>query len=242
MLLNRPLFILALMMTTLPLPPRPHCRATPLTGGRLGLYDAQDFRAVVGPCVDCNAAAPQALGISIANRSSCRSATRRFRCGAGRRRMTYATGRSRAAGNPTAQYRRQSGSARRTSRSAARLDPDGTRDPFGRRHAHRLLRWCRSCPEPVLVQCRQRDLAAGTAPDAARHAGSGAIHRPHDLAGQFRHRPGCAWRRHRCDGETLATLVRADDGGAHLPASARLLWERTPGAARAHRPASRCSH
>ncbi|WP_232417993.1 hypothetical protein [Methyloversatilis thermotolerans] len=35
------------------------------------------------------------------------------------------------------------------------------------------------------------------------------------------------------DGETLATLVRADDGGARLPASARLLWERTPGAARA---------
>lgn len=33
-------------------------------------------------------------------------------------------------------------------------------------------------------------------------------------------------------GETLATLVRADDGGARAPASARLLWERTPGAAR----------
>jgi hypothetical protein len=33
--------------------------------------------------------------------------------------------------------------------------------------------------------------------------------------------------------ETLATLVRADDGGARVPAGARLLWERTPGAARA---------
>jgi hypothetical protein len=34
------------------------------------------------------------------------------------------------------------------------------------------------------------------------------------------------------DGETLATLVRADEGGARRPASARLLWERAPGAAR----------
>lgn len=33
------------------------------------------------------------------------------------------------------------------------------------------------------------------------------------------------------EGETLATLVRADDGGARTPASTRLLWERTPGAA-----------
>jgi len=35
------------------------------------------------------------------------------------------------------------------------------------------------------------------------------------------------------DGETLAMLVRADDGGARTPASTRLLWERAPGAARA---------
>jgi len=35
------------------------------------------------------------------------------------------------------------------------------------------------------------------------------------------------------DGETLATLVRAHEGGARQPPSVRLLWERTPGAARA---------
>lgn len=34
-------------------------------------------------------------------------------------------------------------------------------------------------------------------------------------------------------GETLAALVRADQGGAQLPASSRLLWERQPGAAAA---------
>ncbi len=38
--------------------------------------------------------------------------------------------------------------------------------------------------------------------------------------------------RELASGETLATIVRADNGGARLPLTARVLWERHPGSAR----------
>lgn len=223
----RHLLKLSLMMTFA----HPAAAATEaLSGGRLGLHDATGFRAVKGGCDAC-AAAPQALWyfqdewIAVAQGpasgfDAALTAQDDVRA--------WVRGADAAATHPPLIW---IGSPHVL--TGARLTADGTRLEVG---AGKSLAFS-------LVPQLVSNVSWFNADSVAWLQGQPLTLRGEASAGGFTART--VWPHNfdidltalraepLHDGETLATLVRANEGGARQPPSVRLLWERTPGAARA---------
>lgn len=225
------LLTLGLMMI-LPHAASSHQPADAVSGGRLGLYDGAEFRALVGPCADCSAA-PQALhyfngewiAVPLGDAVSFEPTL-----------VAQEDVRERALARnwePDGRYPPIVWIGSPHIVSAARLHPDGREIGFddGTRAAFALV--------PQLAS----NLSWFNADSLAWLQGQTLTMRGTQAGDRFTARtiwPGSfdidlaalAPAPLRGD-ETLATLVRADEGGARQPASSRLLWERTPGAAKA---------
>lgn len=224
----RHLLTLSLMMTFA----HPAAAASDgLSGGRLGLHDATGFRAVKGACAGC-AASPQALWyfqddwIAVPHGPAsgfdpALTAQDDVRTWA----QAYDAG-SEATHPPLIWI----GSPHML--TGARLTADGTRLDIGDGKSLAFS----------LVQQLPSNASWFNADSVAWLQGQPLTLRGEANAGAFMART--VWPHHfdidltvlstepLRDGETLATLVRANEGGARQPPSVRLLWERTPGAAR----------
>ncbi len=229
---NHPLCILALMMTTLPAAASSALPRDALTDGRLGLYDAQDFRAVRPPCDDCNAP-PQALWYfeselvvlplrDPAGFDAALPAQDDVRNWAQSTRW-----------QPDAQHPSPIWLGSPHIAHAARLSPDGSTVVWGD-GTHTAFALVSQLPSNVSWFNTDSVTWLQGQPLTLRGTLGGGTFTARTLwPGSFDIDPASLAFEPLRDGETLATLVRADEGGVRTPASARLLWERTPGAARA---------
>lgn len=228
----RHILTLGLLMSPILASPLSAAPRDALSDGRLGLYPATEFRHTDGRCSDC-AAPPQALWYFEAEPIAVPLAN-----AAGFERSLAAQDDVRAwaqASNwrPDAQRPPLVWLGSPQIAAGARLDKAGQQLHFGDGTAlefglvDRLasnVSWFDAASVAWLQD--QTLTLRGTASDRTFTART-------LWPGSFDIDPATLEPAPLKDGETLATLVRADDGGARAPASARLLWERTPGAARA---------
>lgn len=203
-----------------------------LADGRLGLYDARDFRATDGRCADCTTA-PQALWYF---RDDLIAVPREH--GAGFDPALPAQDDVRQwlierEGHPDAQKPALVWTGSPALAHGATLDAAGATISFanGSRTGFALV------PQlPTNVSWYNADTVAWLQGQTLALRGTASAERYTARTiwpSSFDIGLAALSPQPLKDGETLASLVHADDGGARRPASARLLWERTPGAARA---------
>ncbi len=231
MRLLRQLLTLGLIMSPILATPLSAAPRDALAGGWLGLFPAGEFRATDGRCTDCDAP-PQALWYFQHEVIAVPRAN-----GAGFERQLPALDDVRSWAQsvnwqPDAQRPALVWLGSPQIASGVRLDADGRTLTFAD-GSHSALALVSRLPSNVswFNAGSTAWLQGQTLTLRGTQTGDAFTVRT-VWPGSFDIDPATLSLQPLQDGETLATLVRADDGGARAPASARLLWERTPGAAR----------